>query len=71
MSNEKCENCSYFKAFEKHSSQPSLSPRPAWGICRRYAPQNRSLVNVTTENDMFPPMVASQWCGDYKRKVTE
>lgn len=57
-----CGNCRFF--YNKDSEAELWKGR---GMCRRYAPQGPMVApssGVTWQ--VFPPMTASQWCGDYR-----
>lgn len=54
-----CANCRFFHA-DTSKAFPDVD-----GMCRRYAPQGAVIGSHSNGWQIFPPMLAHQWCGDY------
>lgn len=59
---ECCGNCRFY--FDGTTSAKAFEP--AGGMCRRYAPQG-PIIGVGSWQ-VFPPMSAGHWCGDWSLK---
>lgn len=59
--NESCTSCRFFSAGTS-SAFPDVD-----GMCRRWAPQGPVLSSAAYHGwQVFPPMMAHQWCGEFR-----
>lgn len=59
MSKPTCASCIYYDAGTSRAF-PDVD-----GMCRRYAPQG-PVIGHSSGWQLFPPMMAYQWCGEHR-----
>ena len=59
---ESCISCRFFLP-QVTQAEPF---QKAGGMCRRYAPTGPAIMGSGGSWQVFPPMSAEQWCGDYR-----